>query len=61
MLLQEELAVTGTFKQMKVKLAEEGFNPGNIRDHLFYLEDGKGYVPMTQEIFSSIAEGTIRL
>ncbi|XP_040022438.2 long-chain fatty acid transport protein 2 [Gasterosteus aculeatus] len=59
--IQEELAVTGTFKQMKVKLAEEGFNPGNIRDHLFYLEDGKGYVPMTQEIFSSIAEGTIRL
>ncbi|TDH16890.1 hypothetical protein EPR50_G00002700 [Perca flavescens] len=59
--IQDALVVTGTFKQMKVKLGEEGFNPAVIRDPLFYLEDNKGYVPMTQEIFSSIAEGRIRL
>ncbi|GAA6218857.1 very long-chain acyl-CoA synthetase-like [Lates japonicus] len=59
--IQVALAVTGTFKQMKVKLAEEGFDPAIIRDPLFYLEDNKGYVPMTQEIFNSIAEGRIRL
>ncbi|KAK9543013.1 hypothetical protein VZT92_000827 [Zoarces viviparus] len=59
--VQEALVVTGTFKQMKAKLAEEGFNPAVIRDPLFYLEDNKGYVPMTQEIFSSIAEGRLRL
>ncbi|XP_040893349.1 very long-chain acyl-CoA synthetase-like [Toxotes jaculatrix] len=59
--IQDALAVTGTFKQMKVKLAEEGFNPAVIRDPLFYLEDNKGYVPMTQEIFNSISEGRIRL
>ncbi|XP_035508428.1 very long-chain acyl-CoA synthetase-like [Morone saxatilis] len=59
--IQDALVVTGTFKQMKVKLAEEGFNPAVIRDPLFYLEDNKGYVPMTQEIFNSIAEGRVRL
>ncbi|XP_068586510.1 long-chain fatty acid transport protein 2-like [Cebidichthys violaceus] len=59
--IQEVLVLTGTFKQIKVKLAEEGFNPSVIRDPLFYLEDNKGYVPMTQEIFSSIAEGRLRL
>ncbi|XP_070764335.1 long-chain fatty acid transport protein 2-like [Enoplosus armatus] len=59
--IQDALLVTGTFKQMKVKLAEEGFNPAVIRDPLFFLEDSKGYVPMTQEIFNSIAEGRIRL
>ncbi|XP_071345126.1 long-chain fatty acid transport protein 2-like [Trachinotus anak] len=59
--IQDSLIVTGTFKQMKVKLAEEGFDPAVVRDPLFYLEDNKGYVPMTQEIFSSIAEGKIRL
>nr|XP_033482521.1 very long-chain acyl-CoA synthetase-like [Epinephelus lanceolatus] len=59
--IQDALVVTGTFKQMKVKLAEEGFNPAVIKDPLFYLEDNKGYVPMTQEIFNSIAEGKIRL
>ncbi|KAG7218273.1 hypothetical protein INR49_010331 [Caranx melampygus] len=57
----DALAVTGTFKQMKVKLAEQGFNPAAVSDPLFYLEDNKGYVPMTQEIFSSITEGRIRL
>lgn len=46
---------------MKVKLAEEGFNPAVITDPLFYLEDSKGYVPMTQEMFDSIVEGRLRL
>uniref|UniRef100_A0A671Y3D7 long-chain-fatty-acid--CoA ligase n=1 Tax=Sparus aurata TaxID=8175 RepID=A0A671Y3D7_SPAAU len=59
--IQDDLVVTGTFKQMKVKLGEEGFNPSVIKDPLFYLEDNKGYVPMTPEIFSSIAEGKAKL
>ncbi|XP_042341978.1 very long-chain acyl-CoA synthetase-like [Plectropomus leopardus] len=59
--IQDALVVTGTFKQMKVKLAEEGFNPADVTDPLFYLEDNKGYVPMTQEIFNSITEGRLRL
>ncbi|KAM3837932.1 long-chain fatty acid transport protein 2-like [Diretmus argenteus] len=58
--IQDSLAVTGTFKQMKVKLAEEGFDPALIKEPLFYLEDSKGYVPMTQEIFDSITAGKIR-
>lgn len=59
--IQDALAVTGTFKQMKVKLAEDGFDPAAVSDPLFYLDDQRGYVPMTPEIFSSIAEGRIRL
>ncbi|XP_054626466.1 long-chain fatty acid transport protein 2-like [Dunckerocampus dactyliophorus] len=59
--IQDALPVTGTFKQIKVKLAEEGFNPSIIKDHLFFLEDNKGYVPMTQEMFESVAEGRIKL
>ncbi|KAE8297497.1 Very long-chain acyl-CoA synthetase [Larimichthys crocea] len=59
--IQDALVVTGTFKQMKVKLAEEGFNPVVIKDPLFYLDDSKGYVPMTEEIFNSIVEGKVRL
>lgn len=55
------MVVTSTFKQMKVKLAEEGFNPALIKDPLFYLEDNKGYIPMTQETFNCIAEGRLRL
>ncbi|KAK6294100.1 hypothetical protein J4Q44_G00349300 [Coregonus suidteri] len=59
--IQNSLAVTGTFKQMKAKLAEEGFNPSVIQDRLYYLEDSKGYIPMTQEIYDSISDGKIRL
>ncbi|XP_037546274.1 very long-chain acyl-CoA synthetase [Nematolebias whitei] len=59
--IQDALAVTGTFKQLKTKLSEEGFNPSVIQDPLFFLEDNKGYIPMSQEIYSSISEGTLRL
>ncbi|KAF6732672.1 Very long-chain acyl-CoA synthetase [Oryzias melastigma] len=58
---QDALSVTGTFKHMKVKLGEEGFNPATIQDPLYFLEDNNGYVPMTQEIFNSILEGKLRL
>uniref|UniRef100_A0A3Q3AV49 AMP-binding enzyme C-terminal domain-containing protein n=2 Tax=Kryptolebias marmoratus TaxID=37003 RepID=A0A3Q3AV49_KRYMA len=59
--IQDALAVTGTFKQLKTKLAEEGFDPNIIQDPLFFLEDNKGYVPMSQDIFSSISEGRLKL
>ncbi|XP_076025679.1 long-chain fatty acid transport protein 2-like [Genypterus blacodes] len=59
--IQDAVLLTGTFKQMKVKLGEEGFDPAIITDPLFFLEDNRGYVPMTQEIFSSIMDGKIRL
>uniref|UniRef100_UPI0037E98FB6 long-chain fatty acid transport protein 2-like n=1 Tax=Semicossyphus pulcher TaxID=241346 RepID=UPI0037E98FB6 len=59
--IQNSLELTGTFKQMKLKLGEEGFDPAVVRDPLFYLEDNNGYVPMTQEIFNGIAEGRSRL
>uniref|UniRef100_A0AAY4DQW0 long-chain-fatty-acid--CoA ligase n=1 Tax=Denticeps clupeoides TaxID=299321 RepID=A0AAY4DQW0_9TELE len=59
--IQNLLDVTGTFKQMKVKLAEEGFDPAVIRDSMYFLEDNKGYVPMTKDIYSSISEGRLRL
>ncbi|MED6276854.1 hypothetical protein CHARACLAT_007166 [Characodon lateralis] len=59
--IKDAVGVTGTFKLLKVKLAEEGFNPAIIMDPLFFLEDGKGYVPMTQEIFAAVTEGKLRL
>ncbi|XP_056463703.1 long-chain fatty acid transport protein 2-like [Gadus chalcogrammus] len=59
--IQDALMVTGTHKQMKRGLMEEGFNPAVITDPLYYLESSEGYVPMTQDIFNSITEGRIRL
>ncbi|CAJ1049428.1 very long-chain acyl-CoA synthetase-like [Xyrichtys novacula] len=59
--IQNALELTGTFKQLKKTLAEEGFDPAAIKDPLFYLEDNNSYVPMTQETFNAISEGRTRL
>lgn len=59
--IQDTLDVTGTFKQTKVKLAQEGFDPAVVKGPLYFLDDSKGYIPMTQDIFDSIEEGRLRL
>ncbi|KAM9817561.1 long-chain fatty acid transport protein 2-like [Neosynchiropus ocellatus] len=59
--IQDALSTTATFKLLKVKLAEEGFNPAIIKDRLYILEDNVGYVPMTQDVFDAITGGKMKL
>ncbi|XP_026221352.1 very long-chain acyl-CoA synthetase-like [Anabas testudineus] len=60
--IQSCLDVTGTFKHMKVKLMEEGFNPNQIADPLYFLsEKEKDYIPLTLEIFDSVTSGNIQI
>ncbi|XP_072550624.1 long-chain fatty acid transport protein 2-like [Salminus brasiliensis] len=60
--IQGAMDVTGTYKQRKIKLAEEGFNPKTIQDPLYFLDDKKKtYIPMAEEIFNSISDGRLRL
>ncbi|XP_059201465.1 long-chain fatty acid transport protein 2 [Centropristis striata] len=60
--IQDAVEVTGTFKQMKVKLVEESFDPGRIHDPLYILDDKeKCYIPMTAQVYSSIVSGNIKL
>lgn len=60
--VQSAVEVTGTFKQMKVKLVEQGFDPRQIQEPLFVLEERlKNYVPLSQEIYSSIVSGNMKL
>ncbi|XP_010730166.2 very long-chain acyl-CoA synthetase [Larimichthys crocea] len=62
MRIQNAMEVTGTFKQMKMKLVEESFNPGCIQDPLHILDDHKkSYMPLTAEIYSCIISGNIKL
>lgn len=56
------MEVTGTFKQMKVKLVEESFDPGHIQDPLYILDDKeKSYIPLTAQVYSGILSGHIKL
>ncbi|XP_053573409.1 long-chain fatty acid transport protein 2 [Bombina bombina] len=60
--IQDALETTGTFKQRKVGLIEEGFDPSHISDPLYFLDEReKKYVPMTQTIFNDIKEKKLKL
>lgn len=60
--IQNSMEITGTFKMKKVKLVEEGFDPAQIQDPLYFLDlTQKKYIPLTQEIFNSITSQDIKL
>ncbi|XP_012670370.2 very long-chain acyl-CoA synthetase-like [Clupea harengus] len=60
--IQNSVEVTGTFKQMKKTLVEEGFNPTLITDPLFFLDDKeKSYIPMTKDIYKAVVSGNSKL
>ncbi|XP_040271916.1 long-chain fatty acid transport protein 6 [Bufo bufo] len=60
--LQENMEITGTFKQQKFRLVEQGFNPSLISDPLYFLDDSqKSYVPMTKDIHDKILNGQLKL
>ncbi|XP_062403983.1 long-chain fatty acid transport protein 2-like [Sardina pilchardus] len=60
--VQSALEVTGTFKQMKVQLVQEGFSPDAVRDPLHFLDEReKRYSPLTMETHAAILRGAVKL
>uniref|UniRef100_A0A3Q3WWK9 long-chain-fatty-acid--CoA ligase n=1 Tax=Mola mola TaxID=94237 RepID=A0A3Q3WWK9_MOLML len=60
--IQSSLDVTGTFKYVKVSLVEEGFNPRQITELLYFLDEKvRDYVPLTLDVFNSISSGKIKI
>ncbi|NP_001090443.1 solute carrier family 27 member 6 L homeolog [Xenopus laevis] len=60
--LQDNMEMTGTFKQQKFRLVEQGFNPSVVPDPLYFLDDSeKSYVPLTKDIYEKILSGQIKL
>ncbi|KAJ3596395.1 hypothetical protein NHX12_002802 [Muraenolepis orangiensis] len=60
--VQNCLELTGTFKLKKVKLVEEGFDPSVITDPLYFLDaQRKSYVPLTEQIYTEICAGAVKL
>uniref|UniRef100_A0A673CKQ6 long-chain-fatty-acid--CoA ligase n=1 Tax=Sphaeramia orbicularis TaxID=375764 RepID=A0A673CKQ6_9TELE len=60
--VQTALDVTETFKQQKMKLVQEGFNPEIILDPLYFLDiSQKSYVFLTVSLYTDIVSGKISL
>lgn len=59
---QERLAMTETFKQQKVRLAQEGFDPAHVSDPLFLLDETtKAYVPLGPTLWERVLDGRLRI
>ncbi|CAK8696041.1 unnamed protein product [Clavelina lepadiformis] len=58
-----ELELTGTFKQRKVALRNEGFDPDVVTTDKFYIIDNKNrdFIPLNTEIMKKISSGMLKL
>ncbi|XP_069837935.1 long-chain fatty acid transport protein 2-like [Dendropsophus ebraccatus] len=60
--IQDCIEITGTYKQRKVELVKEGFNPLVIKDPLYILDETeKRYKPMDSHIYKAIVEKKLKL
>jgi fatty-acyl-CoA synthase len=60
--MRSEIDTTATFKQRKVVLVKEGFDPGSISDTLFF-DDPRvhAYVRLDSALYQEIVSGKVRL
>ena len=57
-----QMEITGTFKQRKIDLVREGFDPIRLSDRLFFRDPEKRrYLPLDASSFERIESGQIRL
>jgi acyl-CoA synthetase (AMP-forming)/AMP-acid ligase II len=56
--LVPNMQVTGTFKHQKNDYRNEGYDPSQVKDPLYYL-DGRRYVRIDPDLYRRIAEGEI--
>ena len=60
--VREEHEITGTFKNRKVELKSEGFDPAVVSDPLFYFAGkGAGYRVLDAGVLAQIRDGSLRL
>jgi fatty-acyl-CoA synthase len=55
------LETTGTFKPRKMDLVAEGYDPGEIKDPLFWRDPKRGYVKLTRGLHQKLADGQIKV
>ncbi len=59
---QDHLDMTATFKQRKVDLVADGFDPRRIHDPLFFADPkSSGFAPLDEALYLNICAGKIRV
>ena len=50
----------GTYKMKKIDLQKEGFDIAKVTDKIYVFNDGK-YSPVTNEVYTRLMDGKMRL
>ncbi len=59
---QPAIETTSTFKQRKIDLQKEGFNPGEIKEPIYVRDAATGkYSPLTPAFYDDIVKGRMKL
>ena len=60
--VQREIEVTGTFKQKKIDLVKDGFNPAATVDPIYFNDpQSRGFVRLDPALYERIQRGEVRL
>ncbi|KAG8187185.1 hypothetical protein JTE90_020056 [Oedothorax gibbosus] len=60
--VSSDIESTGTYKLRKVGIQKEGYNPDEVADPMFFLDQKqKTYVPLTKDLYSDIVNGVVKL
>jgi fatty-acyl-CoA synthase len=60
--LKHEIDVTGTFKQRKVDLVREGFDPSGINDPIYFNDPtSQSFVRLDKDLYALIQSGEVRV
>ena len=62
MRVQRQMSLTSTYKQQKVDLIEESFNPDKVKEPLFYYDSKHStFKPLVDTVFEDIVAGRVSL
>ncbi|XP_040268561.1 solute carrier family 27 member 3 [Bufo bufo] len=60
--VMDQMESTGTFKQQKQQLVQDGFSPSHIQEPLYFLDEAaRTYRPLTEDLYSRIMASDLRL
>jgi fatty-acyl-CoA synthase len=59
--LAPSIETTGTFKYRKLDLVADGFDPAKARGALFFRHQHSDFTPLTPQLYSAVASGSVKL
>ena len=60
--VKKEIEITGTFKHKKIELVKEGYNPEDISDPLFFIDDqNENYIGLDYRLYERLINKEIKL